>query len=262
MRLLCVAKQSARHKASAVCSERAGLTASADGLRRGKLSSAGAQLVCPHRCTGWRCRPLHVQGGVSTAWICRKKTKQLPPLLTWKCGHNSGLHTCVHQQTRTTLLTSLAKIFEINRENVQSKSWRLSGLECLFLQSRGDGVILNLFFVQRRNQKIIFFLQCPKTPQGCLSPIVLVKCTLLLWTLQGNAFKSLEDPARRGDLCPHNLCDKCTHSETISTMVGRERPVLLIKPKNKAQTAFRKLFSPSPTPVPKKTKIIPAIYVT
>lgn len=72
MLLVCVAKQSARHKASAVCSERAGLMASADGLRRGKLSSAGAQLVWPHRCTGWRCRALHPQEGVSTAWICRK----------------------------------------------------------------------------------------------------------------------------------------------------------------------------------------------
>lgn len=187
---------------------------SADGLRRGKLSSAGIQLVCPHRCTAF---PICKKGWAQPGSASEQK-KQPPRVLTWCCSHYSDLHTCIPQQNRISLLTSLAKISEINRENVLSKSQRLSGLECLFLQSRGDGAILfyfMIFFCARKKPEDYFFLRCPKTPQGCLSPIVLVKYALPLCTLQGNAFKSLEDPARRGEQCPYDLRNKCTHRETI-----------------------------------------------
>lgn len=76
--------------------------------------------------------------------------EQPTALLTLRRGHSAALHTCGPQQNRIPLLTSLAKISEISRENVLSMSWRLSGLECLFLQSRGDGVILNLFCARKK----------------------------------------------------------------------------------------------------------------
>lgn len=79
-----------------------------------------------------------------------EQKKCLPPLLTWQRDHNSDLHTCLHQQRRITLMTTFAEIFEISRENVLSKSGRLSGLECLFRQSKGDGVILNLFCAKKK----------------------------------------------------------------------------------------------------------------
>lgn len=93
--------------------ERAGLRASADGLRRGQLRSAGAQLVCPHRCTGWRCWALHLQG-TQPASASPAGENSSQPFLTWCRGHSPDWHTCVHQQNRIVLLTSLAKILEIN----------------------------------------------------------------------------------------------------------------------------------------------------
>lgn len=142
---------------------------SADGLRRGQLSSAGAQLVCPHRCTGWRCWALHLQGALSTACICLPAGENSShPFLTWCRGRSPDPHTCVHQQNRIMLLTSLAKILEINWENVLSKSWRLSGLECLFLQSRGDGVILNLFFCAKKKPEDYFLSSMSWNSSGLL----------------------------------------------------------------------------------------------
>lgn len=78
--------------------------------------------------------------------------------------------------------------------------------------------------MQRRNQKIISFLQCPKTPQGCLSPIVLVKYALLLCTLQGNAFKGLEDPARREEANAHmtSVANTCTVRQCLQWEAEKE----------------------------------------
>lgn len=117
-----------RHRASAECSERAGLMVSADGLRRGQLSSAGAQLLCPHRCTGWRCWALHLQEALSTGCICLPAGENSShPFLTWCHGHNPDPHTCVHQQNRIMLLTSL------------ERSWRST--EKMFCLRAGDYLV-------------------------------------------------------------------------------------------------------------------------